>query len=86
MAAGEWLVGQIQLAVGGVAAKTITAPKTEALLTGQPWSEANLTAALLTLAEDVWISPTAPGKPPTPRIQLSTERHRGFTPRYWMYY
>ena len=55
------MVGEIQLAFGGVAAKTITAPKTEALLAGKPWTEANLTAALLTLSEDVWISPTAPG-------------------------
>lgn len=60
--AGDWVAGEVQLAFGGVAAKTITAPKTEALLVGKPWTEANLTAALVTLAEDVWISPNAPGE------------------------
>ncbi len=52
----------MHLAFGGVAPKTITAPKTEALLRGQPWTEEKLTAALGTLSEDVWISPDAPGE------------------------
>ena len=55
------MADDVHLAFGGVAPKTITAPKTEALLRGQPWTEANVTAALKTLAEDVWISPDAPG-------------------------
>lgn len=67
LAAGDWVVGEIHLAFGGVAAKTITAPRTESLLTGQPWSEASLSAALVTLAEDVWISPDAPGESRPPR-------------------
>ncbi len=61
LSAGDWVADDVHLAFGGVAPKTITAPKTEALLRGQPWTEANVTAALKTLAEDVWISPDAPG-------------------------
>ena len=56
------MADDVHLAFGGVAPKTISAPKTEALLRGQPWTEEKLTAALGTLSEDVWISPDAPGK------------------------
>ena len=67
--AGDWVADDVHLAFGGVAPKTITAPKTEALLRGQPWTEDNVTAALKTLAEDVWISPDAPGATICGRVQ-----------------
>lgn len=59
---GDWLVDEIHLAFGGVAAKTVMAPKTEELLTEKSWNEDNLNAALETLKEDICISPDAPGK------------------------
>ena len=70
------MADDVHLAFGGVAPKTITAPKTEALLRGQPWTEEKLTAALETLSEDVWISPDAPGE--LARC-LSFVHNRGFS-------
>jgi CO/xanthine dehydrogenase FAD-binding subunit len=59
--AGVWEVQEVHLAFGGVAPKAITAPQTEALLKGKPWTEETLRAALGALAQDVCISPDAPG-------------------------
>jgi hypothetical protein len=61
---GEWLVEEAAIAYGGVAPKTIMAQRTQAALLGQPWSEATLRAALAAVAQDVNITPNAPGALP----------------------
>lgn len=49
------------MAYGGVAAKTIMARRVEAALKGQPWTQTTLNKALAAVAEDVNITPNAPG-------------------------
>jgi CO dehydrogenase flavoprotein C-terminal domain len=60
-AAGTWVAEEVELAFGGVAPKAIMAPKTEQALQGKVWDEPLLRAALETLAEDINITPNAPG-------------------------
>ena len=61
--AGEWIAEEVSIAYGGVAPKTIMAPKVMAALKGQPWTGETLKKALEAVAEDVNITPNAPGKP-----------------------
>lgn len=63
---------EVELAFGGVAPKAIMAPKTETALVGKPWDEALLSSALDTLAEDVNITPNAPGVHSRPAIYPCT--------------
>ena len=58
---GRWLVRDVNLAFGGVAAKAVNAEAAEAALRGQEWTQAALRAALAALREDVRISSDAPG-------------------------
>jgi CO/xanthine dehydrogenase FAD-binding subunit len=78
-AAGAWVAEEVELAFGGVAPKAITAPKTEQVLQGKPWDEPLLKAALETLAEDVNITPNAPGvclfTPSTNGPTISVHQH-----------
>lgn len=60
---GAWVAEEVELAYGGVAPKAIMAEKAEALLQGKPWNEALLNSALEALAQDVNITPNAPGVP-----------------------
>ena len=50
------------MAFGGVAAKTIMAPRTEAALRGLLWDQKALSAALQALQQDVDITANAPGQ------------------------
>ena len=50
------------MAFGGVAAKTIMAPRTEAVLRGLLWDQKSLSAALQALQQDVDITANAPGQ------------------------
>ncbi len=61
------------MAYGGVAPKTIMARRVEAALKGQPLSQATLDKALAAVAEDVNITPNAPGQPckPIERVWLA---------------
>ena len=59
--AGEWIADDISIAYGGVAPKTIMAPKVQAAIKGQPWTGETLKKALQAVAEDVNITPNAPG-------------------------
>ena len=59
--AGEWTVEEMGVAYGGVAPKTIMARRVEAALKGRPLTQASLDAALAAVAEDVNITPNAPG-------------------------
>ena len=61
--AGIWEISEASLAFGGVAAKTVSAPRAEAAIRGRPLSQETLAAGLAALAEDILISPSAPGKP-----------------------
>ena len=74
--AGEWIADEVSIAYGGVAPKTIMAPKVQAAIKGQPWTGETLKKALQAVAEDVNITPNAPGTsqlaslpaaPPVPR-------------------
>lgn len=58
---GEWVAQEVELAFGGVAAKTISAPTAAAKLQGVAWNQRALSAALEALAEDVNITADAPG-------------------------
>ncbi|BDA44652.1 Xanthine dehydrogenase [Coccomyxa sp. Obi] len=58
---GEWTVEEVGVAYGGVAPKTIMARRVEAALKGQPLTQATLEKALAAVAEDVNITPNAPG-------------------------
>ena len=49
------------LAFGGVAPKTVMAPRAAAALVGRPWTEATLREAVAALAGDIVIAPDAPG-------------------------
>ena len=58
---GEWIANEVSIAYGGVAPKTIMAPKVQAAMKGQPWTGETLKKALQAVAEDVDITPNAPG-------------------------
>lgn len=60
--AGAWVGEEVELAFGGVAAKTIKAPLTEQALTGVTWDQKALSAALEKLQQDVNITADAPGR------------------------
>lgn len=55
------MIQEAKLAYGGVAPKTIMAPKAAAALNGSTLSHATLKAAVAAVAEDVQISANAPG-------------------------
>ena len=57
------MIEDAQLAYGGVAPKTVLAPKTEAALIGRPLDLATMKAAIAAVGEDIFISPNAPGAP-----------------------
>ncbi len=59
--AGEWIAEDVKIAYGGVAPKTIMAPKVQAAIKGQPWTGETLKKALEAVAEDVNITANAPG-------------------------
>jgi len=61
---GEWIAEEVKIAYGGVAPKTIMAPKVHAALKGQPWTGETLNNALEAVAQDVNITPNAPGTDP----------------------
>ena len=54
----------VALAFGGVAPKTVMAPRAAAALVGRPWTEATLREAVAALAGDIVIAPDAPGAAP----------------------
>lgn len=62
--AGAWVAQEVEVAFGGVAAKTIMAPRTEAALRGLLWDQKALSAALQALQQDVDITANAPGQRP----------------------
>ena len=57
-------VAEIRLAFGGMSFKTVTCPKTEAALVGEPWCDATLRRALETLPEDLPMASDVPGGAP----------------------
>jgi xanthine dehydrogenase/oxidase len=57
----RWTFEEVTIAYGGVAPVTISAPKTESALIGQPLDQSCLKAALTAVSEDVNIAPNAPG-------------------------
>ena len=57
----EYIIEEASLAFGGVAAKSLMAPKTAAALVGRPLRRATLDAALAALKEEIAIAPSAPG-------------------------
>ena len=59
--AGEWVAEDVKIAYGGVAPKTIMAPKVQAAIKGQPWTGETLKKALEAVAVDVNITANAPG-------------------------
>ena len=59
--AGEWIAEDVKVAYGGVAPKTIMAPKAQAAIKGQPWTGETLKKALEAVAQDVNITANAPG-------------------------
>ncbi len=59
--AGDWKADEVALAFGGVAPVTVMAPEAAAALTGHPWTEQTLRAAVAALARDIAIAPDAPG-------------------------
>ena len=60
-AAGGVEVAEARICYGGVAPKCIMATRTQAALEGNPWTQETLDAALLAVAQDVNITPDAPG-------------------------
>ena len=70
--AGGLVVAEIALAYGGVAAKTVMAPKTQAMLVGRPWDRTTLELATKSLAEEIHIAQNAPGGMPEFRRSLVT--------------
>ena len=58
---GRWIVEDIAIAYGGVAAKTIMAPETQKKLIGMEWNRETLVAGLESLKEEIYIAPNAPG-------------------------
>ena len=56
-----WIISDASIAFGGVAALTVCAPKTVAALIGKPLTQSCISEALSALAEDVNMSPDAPG-------------------------
>lgn len=58
---GAWTIAEASVAYGGVAAKTVTAPKVVAVLVGKVLDQSCLPAALAAVAEDVDMAPNAPG-------------------------
>lgn len=58
---GDWVVEEIALAYGGVAAKTVMARKTQKMLVGRKWDRDALLAGLESLKEELYIAPNAPG-------------------------
>lgn len=59
--AGEWIVAEAEIALGGVAPRTIMAPLTMDVLKGRPWNKTTLHAAIASLAQDVYINSQSPG-------------------------
>ena len=58
---GGWKFEEVSISYGGVAALTISAPKTASVLVGQPLDQSCLAAALEAIKEDINIAPNAPG-------------------------
>ena len=56
-----WTIVEANLAYGGVAPKTVMALKTSAALEGKPLTHDTLQTALKAVAEDIYITPDAPG-------------------------
>ena len=56
-----WTIVEASLAYGGVAPKTVMALKTTAALEGKPLTHDTLQNALKAVAEDIYITPDAPG-------------------------
>eukprot|EP00897_Mesotaenium_endlicherianum_P009776 jgi/Mesen1/8827/ME000053S08233 len=68
--AAAWVAVEVDLAYGGVAAKSVSAPRTAAFLTGKAWTQATLAGALAVLREEIVIADTAPGGMPEFRRSL----------------
>ncbi len=60
--ADGWVISEAHIAYGGVAPKTIMAARTQAALEGKPFTDDTLQSALKAVAEDVNITPNAPGR------------------------
>lgn len=58
---GVAVVAEIGLGFGGMSFKTVSCPKTEALLVGKPWNDELLKLALASLAEDLPMTADVPG-------------------------
>lgn len=58
---GAWLVDDVSLVYGGIAAVTVSAPKTESNLIGKPWSQQTIDSAIDVLREEIVIAENAPG-------------------------
>ena len=59
-------MAEAEIALGGVAPRTIMAPLTMAGLQGRTWNKETLHAAIASLAQDVYINSQSPGLPPNP--------------------
>ncbi len=62
MPSGEWVVAEAEIALGGVAPRTILAPLTMAAITGLPWNKETLSVGIASLAQDVYINSQSPGR------------------------
>ena len=58
---GAAVVAEIAFGYGGMSFKTVSCPKTEALLVGKPWNDETLKLALESLADDLPMSKDVPG-------------------------
>ncbi|KAK1864610.1 hypothetical protein I4F81_007155 [Pyropia yezoensis] len=58
---GGWRIADAALAYGGMAATSVTTPRTAAVLVGAPWAPSTLAAALDVLAAEVALPPGVPG-------------------------
>ena len=54
-------MAEAEIALGGVAPRTILAPITMETITGQPWNEETLQKGIASLAQDVYINSQSPG-------------------------
>ena len=72
--ADGWVISEAHVSYGGVAPKTIMATRTQSALQGKPFTDATLQSALKAVAEDVNITPNAPGRLPIGYMLLAQEQ------------
>lgn len=78
---GEWKIEEARLAYGGVAPKTLTAFKAEKILNRNSLNETTMRNAIKAVAEDINMSPNAPGNLIKSFIIQSHERSRYDNPQ-----